>query len=116
MLSAGMQNAAGAIAASTSAAARSTWNGGVAVWSNRIAISMALSALATFGFSTFFVYSPLVQGNAKLSFIPQSMSGCFIESISDNTTTNANEIQIVVRNASGASNSATLSGVLVVGL
>jgi hypothetical protein len=115
MLSAGMQNAAGAIAAGA-AAARATWNGGVAVWSNRIAISMTLAALANYGTSTFYVYSPLVQGNAKLSFIPQSMAGCFIESITDNTATNANEIKIVVRNVSGAANSSTLSGVLVVGL
>ena len=112
---AGIQNPAGAIAC-TATNSRGSFNGGNAVFCNRFAVSMALSSVANFGTATFYAYSPWVQGNCKLTFVPQSMSGCFVESITDNTATNANEIKIVVRNASGASNSATLSGVLVVGL
>ncbi len=108
------------ISCGTSAAARSTWNSGNAIPFNRILIAMAVSSLANGSTATFYAYHPFVQGNAKIMLVPStdsgSVLGCMVDSVTDNTSVNANEIKIVLRNVSGSSQTGTVPMMLIVGV
>jgi hypothetical protein len=95
------------IACSATAAARAAFNGGAAIYFNRVLLTAAVPAGGVAAGATFTVYAyhPFVQGNARLAATPSPDSsapmGVFIDQISDNTATNANEIKIVLRNITG---------------
>jgi hypothetical protein len=114
------------VACVTSANSRSSFNSGNALLWNKIVVTCQLSSLANYGTATFYAYSPLVNGNCRLSWCNSvaggdgSMSGCIIDSISDDSAYSLgspvlNEIKIIVRNVSGATSSANITLQLNIG-
>lgn len=116
----------GGIACATSPASRATWGAsggstaGQAIFYNRMLVQMAISGLAAGATATFYAYHPFVQGNARLQLTSSNdignALGMMVESIADNTLTNANEIKIVLRNVSGSTQTGTASFTLIVGI
>lgn len=84
--------------AATSAGSRASYNGGTPVAFNRIKVVMGITSLASLASTNFYIYSPMVLGSARLTFVPRAMSGCVCTNLSDNTSANANEILISVTN------------------
>lgn len=102
--------------AQTSAGSRGSYNSGTVVPFNRIKVNMGVTSLAAGGSTNFYIYSPMVLGNARLSFVPRAMAGCVCTNLSDNTSVNANEIKITVTNATSPSVTATLIGEVIIGI
>lgn len=109
-----------AAAAVTAPASRSTFNAGQPPYTNRIPLSFPLGSLAPWATKTFYAYHPFVQGNARLKLEPDtqgaSMLGMMVDSIADNSSMNANEIKIVLRNVSGVIQGGTAQALLTVGI
>jgi hypothetical protein len=83
---------------------RSSFNGGTPVPRNRMKVNFVLPADRSFGDTqTFYLYSPLVDGYSnrlRISFIDSG--GFIVNNLYDNSNSVANEIVVVLQNASGA--------------
>jgi hypothetical protein len=106
------------LTAATAAASRATFNSGNPVPYNRmVAINFPLPASwAPSATADFYVYSPLVLGNARLCLNMKINGGCVTSVLSDHSGVNANEVHVQFTNTSGSTLiSNNFVGTLVIG-